>query len=84
MRKAARLCPKTREYVIRSIVISCILTLWDREKKERRKHFNVPARVHEVEYGNLKRPIDPSTKRPIEPAHKFEVNLESDSLSLSK
>lgn len=40
--------------------------------------------VHEAEYAHVKRPIDPSTKRPLEPAHRFEVNLEGDSLSQAK
>jgi arginine-tRNA-protein transferase len=40
--------------------------------------------VHESEYSNVKRPIDPATKRPLEPAHRFEVNLEGDSVSQAK
>ncbi|PGH23533.1 hypothetical protein AJ80_02487 [Polytolypa hystricis UAMH7299] len=67
MRKAARLCPKTRE-----------------QKKHRKQTFNLLAQVHEAEYSNVNRPIDPTTKRNIEPAHKFEVNIESDSFSLAK
>ncbi|KZZ92282.1 arginyl-tRNA-protein transferase 1 [Ascosphaera apis ARSEF 7405] len=68
-RKAARLAPKTKE-----------------QKRQRRSKFNVFDRIHDAEYSNIPRPIDPSTspKRPIEPAHKFEVNLESDSFSLNK
>ncbi|KAJ5720491.1 arginine-tRNA-protein transferase [Penicillium malachiteum] len=54
------------------------------EKKERKCNFNVLSAVHEVEYSNLKRPIDPATKRAIEPAHRFEVNLEGDSVSQAK
>ncbi|KAJ5317080.1 hypothetical protein N7508_001588 [Penicillium antarcticum] len=67
MRKAARLCPRTRE-----------------EKKHRKCNFDVVTAVHESEYGNVKRPIDPATKRPLEPAHRFEVNVEGDSVSQAK
>ncbi|KAJ9374814.1 hypothetical protein DTO282E5_369 [Paecilomyces variotii] len=67
MRKAARLCPKTRE-----------------EKKCRKNNFDLLTAVHETEYENVKRPIDPETKRPIEPAHKFEVTTEGDSISQRK
>lgn len=55
-----------------------------REKKYRKNTFDLKQRVHEAEYNQLKRPIDPKTKMPIEPAHKFEVNIESDSFSLTK
>ncbi|KAJ5627093.1 arginine-tRNA-protein transferase [Penicillium herquei] len=54
------------------------------EKRDRKCNFNVLSAVHEVEYGNLKRPIDPATKRALEPAHRFEVNLEGDSASQAK
>ncbi|GAD93427.1 arginine-tRNA-protein transferase [Paecilomyces variotii No. 5] len=67
MRKAARLCPKTRE-----------------EKKHRKCNFDLLTAIHESEYENVKRPIDPETKRPIEPAHKFEVTTEGDSISQRK
>lgn len=40
--------------------------------------------MHEAEYSNLKRPVDPATNRPLEPAHRFEVNLEGDSASQAK
>ncbi|EEP81585.1 conserved hypothetical protein [Uncinocarpus reesii 1704] len=55
-----------------------------REKRYRKHTFDLKQRVHEAEYSQLQRPIDPRTKRPIEPAHKFEVNIESDSSSLTK
>ena len=55
-----------------------------REKKYRKCNFDVQTAVHETEYAHVKRPIDPSTKRPLEPAHRFEVNLEGDSLSQAK
>ncbi|KAF9883582.1 Arginyl-tRNA--protein transferase 1 [Aspergillus nanangensis] len=67
MRRAAYLCPKTRE-----------------EKKRRKGHFDLLAAVHETEYSNVKRPIDPKTKKLLEPAHRFEVNLEGDSVSQAK
>ncbi|KAL2219514.1 Arginyl-tRNA-protein transferase [Thermoascus aurantiacus ATCC 26904] len=67
MRKAARLCPKTRE-----------------EKRHRKQHFDLLTAVHEAEYKNVKRPIDPETKRLLEPAHKFEVITDTDSISQAK
>ncbi|KAJ5089767.1 hypothetical protein N7532_008451 [Penicillium argentinense] len=54
------------------------------EKKFRKCNFDVQAAVHESEYSHVKRPIDPSTKRAIEPAHRFEVNIEGDSASQAK
>ncbi|RJE17590.1 hypothetical protein PHISCL_10073 [Aspergillus sclerotialis] len=54
------------------------------EKKYRKTNFDLLAAVHETEYANIKRPIDPKTKRPIEPAHKFEVTTEGDSVSQAK
>ncbi|KAI5299263.1 2-oxoglutarate dehydrogenase complex E2 component, partial [Ascosphaera pollenicola] len=68
-RKAARLAPRSKEH-----------------KRQRRLEFNVLDRIHDAEYSHIPRPIDPSTtpKQSIEPAHKFEVNLESDSFSLNK
>ncbi|KAL5336445.1 arginine-tRNA-protein transferase [Aspergillus crustosus] len=67
IRRAAYLCPKTRE-----------------EKKRRKCNFDLQNAVHEVEYSNLKRPIDPKTKKPLEPAHRFEVNIEGDTVSQAK
>jgi arginine-tRNA-protein transferase len=55
-----------------------------REKKHRKCNFDVLSAVHESEYDNIKRPIDPATKLPIEPAHRFEVTIESDSMSQAK
>ncbi|KUL90214.1 hypothetical protein ZTR_01897 [Talaromyces verruculosus] len=54
------------------------------EKKQRKEKFDVVKAVHEAEYSNLKRPTDPKTKRPVEPAHKFEVTIEGDSISQRK
>ncbi|KAE8147746.1 Arginyl-tRNA-protein transferase [Aspergillus avenaceus] len=67
IRRAAYLCPKSRE-----------------EKKHRKCNFDLLTSVHEVEYSNVKRPIDPKTKKCLEPAHRFEVNLEGDSISQAK
>lgn len=55
-----------------------------REKKHRKCNFDLLTAVHETEYRNVKRPIDPETKRPLEPAHRFEVNIEGDSVSQAK
>lgn len=55
-----------------------------REKKRRKCHFDLSESVHETEYTNVKRPVDPSTKKPIEPAHKFEVTTEPDSFTQEK
>jgi arginine-tRNA-protein transferase len=55
-----------------------------REKKQRKEKFDVIKAVHEAEYSYLQRPIDPKTKQPIEPAHKFEVSIEGDSISQRK
>lgn len=46
--------------------------------------FDLEASVHASEYANLERPVDPQTKKRIEPIHKFEINLESDSFSEEK
>ncbi|KAJ6160798.1 arginine-tRNA-protein transferase [Penicillium chermesinum] len=54
------------------------------EKRYRKCNFDLQSAVHEAEYSNLKRPIDPATNRPLEPAHRFEVNLEGDSTSQMK
>ena len=40
--------------------------------------FDLRDSVHKSEYESIKRPIDTLTKTPIEPAHRFEVNLEPD------
>lgn len=55
-----------------------------REKKHRKCTFDLLTAVHESEYSHVKRPIDPATKRPLEPAHRFEVNIEDDSISQAK
>jgi arginine-tRNA-protein transferase len=55
-----------------------------REKKLRKCNFDLLAAVHEADYSNVKRPIDPKTKKLLEPAHRFEVNIEGDSISQAK
>ncbi|KAH8427525.1 arginyltransferase [Aspergillus melleus] len=54
------------------------------EKKHRKQNFDVLDVVHEAEYSNVKRPLDPKTKKLLEPAHRFEVNIEGDSISQAK
>ncbi|KAM5439406.1 Arginyl-tRNA--protein transferase 1 [Microsporum ferrugineum] len=54
------------------------------EKKHHDQTFDLIERVHEMEYPSLSRPVNPKSKRTIEPAHRFEVNLESDSFSVAK
>jgi arginine-tRNA-protein transferase len=40
--------------------------------------------VQGVEYDHVKRPVDPKTKKPLEPAHRFEINIEGDTVSQAK
>lgn len=55
-----------------------------REKKRRKNTFDVYEAVHESEYGCVRRPIDTRTKKPVEPAHKFEVAIEPDNFTEEK
>ena len=55
-----------------------------REKKTRRDKFDLLEAVHLSEYPNVKRPVGRKSGEPIEPAHKFEVNLEADSSTKEK
>lgn len=56
-----------------------------REEKQRRKQtFDLQTSVHASEYAILERPVDPRTTKRIEPTHKFEINIESDSFSEEK
>ena len=55
-----------------------------REKRHRKNHFEVCKAVHESEYQEVKRPLDTRTKKPIKPAHKFEVALEPDNFTEEK
>ncbi|KAL3462878.1 arginine-tRNA-protein transferase [Aspergillus heterothallicus] len=58
------------------------------KSKEQKKHlkcnFDLLDAVHRVEYNSVKRPVDPKTKKPLEPAHRFEVNIEGDTVSQAK
>jgi arginine-tRNA-protein transferase len=77
------LCPQTRQQVCAAFIVvasakSC------REKRRLRGCFDLSLAVHKVEYGNISRPKDKRTGDPIEPAHKFEVNLEGDSFTKEK
>jgi arginine-tRNA-protein transferase len=60
------------------------MTSVSREKKRRRNHFNLRDSIYEPEYKNVKRPIHPRTKDPIEPAHRFEITLEPDEFTNEK
>lgn len=56
----------------------------DREKRRLRGKFDLTTAVHKAEYINVKRPLGKKTGKPIEPAHKFEVNLEADNFTKEK
>ena len=66
------------------LTVTDVLYFYFREKKKRRNHFDLGRVVHEAEYKNVKKPIDTRTKSILEPAHKFEVNLEPDSFTAEK
>ena len=55
-----------------------------REKRRLRDTFHLSLAVHKAEYDHVKRPRDKKTKHPIEPAHRFEINLEGDSFTKEK
>ena len=55
-----------------------------REKRQSRDKFDLITTVHKAEYGNVKRPVGKKSGKPLEPAHKFEVNLEGDSFTKEK
>ena len=56
-----------------------------REEKQRRKTiFDLQASVHASEYSDLEKPVDPKTKERVEPAHRIDIKLESDSFSKEK
>lgn len=55
-----------------------------REKRKIRDKFDLLSAVHKAEYSLLQRPVNKRTGNPIEPAHKFEVNLEGDSCTKEK
>ncbi|EXJ90834.1 hypothetical protein A1O1_03939 [Capronia coronata CBS 617.96] len=54
------------------------------EKRRNRDKFDLLTTVHKAEYGRIQRPLNKKTGQPIEPAHKFEVNLEGDSFTKEK
>ncbi|KAL8738128.1 MAG: hypothetical protein Q9181_001034 [Wetmoreana brouardii] len=47
-------------------------------KRWRKNHFGLQTAVHETESIRVPRPVDPKDEEPIQPAHQFEVLLESD------
>jgi arginyl-tRNA---protein transferase len=56
----------------------------DRIKRQKRDKFDLLDRIHLAEYPTVQKPTSPKSGAPIEPAIKFEVNLESDSFSKEK
>ena len=54
------------------------------EKRRKRDKFDVIEAVHTSEYSSLSRPESRKTGKPIEPAHSFAVNLESDNFTTEK
>lgn len=56
----------------------------DREKRRLRDKFDLPIAVHKAEYDTVKKPVGKKTGKPIEPAHKFEINLEGDNFTEEK
>lgn len=53
-------------------------------KKQHRDKFDVADAVHKAEYDRIPKPVGRKSGQPIEPAHKFEVNLEADSCTKEK
>ncbi|ETI19620.1 hypothetical protein G647_09454 [Cladophialophora carrionii CBS 160.54] len=82
-RKAATLCPQTREQV-GAPFLALASADFCREKSRLRGCFDLSLAVHKAEYDKISRPKDKRTGNPIEPAHKFEVNLEGDSFTKEK
>jgi hypothetical protein len=56
----------------------------DREKRRFRDKFDLTTAVHKAEYDTVKKPIGKKSGKPIEPAHKFEINLEGDNFTKEK
>lgn len=74
-------------YVLGTEYISKIAKLCPRSREEKRRRktvFDLPASVHASEYSMLERPVDPKTKKRVDPAHNFDIKLESDSFSMEK
>lgn len=46
--------------------------------------FDLPTAVHKAEYDIVKKPVGKKSGKPIEPAHKFEINLEGDNFTKEK
>ncbi|EXJ54158.1 hypothetical protein A1O7_09495 [Cladophialophora yegresii CBS 114405] len=82
-RKAATLCPQTREQVETAFHLLAFAKFC-REKRRLRGRFDLSLAVHKSEYDKISRPKDERTDKPVEPAHKFEVNLEGDSFTKEK
>lgn len=55
-----------------------------RDKKRRKTVFDLGHSVHESQYSNVQRPVNPKTGRSIEPARNFEVTLEPDNFTEEK
>lgn len=53
-------------------------------KRQQRDTFNVVDAAHRAEHDKLPRPVAKKTNKTIEPAHRFEVNLEADSCTKEK
>lgn len=86
-RDQKRAVNRWNKYILGSEYIRKAAQLCPRSREEKRKRntvFDLSTEIHLAEYSNVKRPVDPKTKKPIEPAHKFEVTIESDSLSERK
>ena len=54
------------------------------QKKRSKNEFSLQEAVHAAEYSNVPRLFDPEEGQALEPAHRFEVNLESGSFSDEK
>lgn len=67
---------------IRKELVLCPKTR--QEKRRLRDNFDVRHAVHTSEYSLLKRPNSRKTGEPLEPVHKFVVNLEADTFTTEK
>ena len=54
------------------------------EKKRRRNKFDLSEAIRNIDFKQIQKPLDPSTKVPIEPAHKLEITLEPDEFTEEK
>ena len=55
-----------------------------REKKDLASRYELRQKIHEAEYAQVKKPIDTRNKEPIQPAYRFEVNIEPNSFTPEK